>query len=589
MTALEAIAWTVAAAGMLSGGLALLVTRRAVPCGALLMLTGVGFAGALTLPERADDPASWALLIAGLVVAPLALCCYPAPGRGVVERTVMVLLPATGTVGVLLGGPGTESAALVCAVVLIGLLWWRIERSVPRAGSADPEGRERLLLIWLGLVFGTVTLVSLLAAFAADGRGAGIVSGLAVATVGPALAVGMLRRGVVDVRALVVPVVVTTVAGIAYVATLVLLLRTFETLGGQLPSGAVALLAFVVALLLPPLRTVLRGVIDDLLFGGRPGALAAAGLAAREIGDDLTAAVARVRDALVLPYLAVVADGVVVAEDGDPLAQTCGWPLPTSNGPAAVRVAELRVGLRLGDLRLGRDDQDVLAVVAPLLAQTLRAAELTRQLREARERAVAAIADERRRLRRDLHDGLGPRLSGLAYTAAAAGNLLASDPVETARLLAAIRSDAAAAVAAVRGVVEGLRPPALDEVGLVAALEQRAQLVRRRDGIPLRVTFDVDELPKLAAAVEVSAYWIVSEALANVAAHSTGAAVQVRMRLDRGALLSILVTDDGGPGAPWSIGVGTSSMTERAQEVGGQLTAGPTASGGRVLARLPLA
>ena len=91
-------------------------------------------------------------------------------------------------------------------------------------------------------------------------------------------------------------------------------------------------------------------------------------------------------------------------------------------------VGEIVVGLRAGDLTLAQSDADVLRIVAPLLAQTLRAQALARDLQASRNAAITAIEEERRRLRRDLHDGLGPTLSGVAFSADAARNQLVGDP-----------------------------------------------------------------------------------------------------------------------------------------------------------------
>ena len=134
-----------------------------------------------------------------------------------------------------------------------------------------------------------------------------------------------------------------------------------------------------------------------------------------------------------------------------------------------------------------------------------------------------------------------------------------------------------------------MRPPALDELGLVPALRQQAGALRTASGRPLQVDITADALPAgLAAAVEVAAYRIVMEALTNVARHSGSDTATVRIRVDCEALV-VTVTDAGAAGSTWSAGVGIASMQERAAQLGGALTAGAGTAGGRVHAVLPLA
>jgi signal transduction histidine kinase len=177
----------------------------------------------------------------------------------------------------------------------------------------------------------------------------------------------------------------------------------------------------------------------------------------------------------------------------------------------------------------------------------------------------------------------------VALSADAAANFLDDDPGRTRELLAGLREHVRGTIADVRRLVDDLRPPALDEVGLVGAIQQRAEQLRvRADGSTLAVRLVApEELPPLPAAVEVAAYRIATEALVNVArhAHATSAEVQVRCH----GSLELEVTDDGGAGGPWVPGVGLSSMRERADEVGGSVEVGPCGRGGRVRARVPLA
>jgi signal transduction histidine kinase len=305
---------------------------------------------------------------------------------------------------------------------------------------------------------------------------------------------------------------------------------------------------------------------------------------AGHIGDDPVLAVRAIREALVVPYTAVRVDGKPVAQSGVPVTDTRTLPLGLGDGPPA----ELVVGLRAGDLRLSPGDEHVLSLVGPLLAQTLRANALAADLQAAREGTIAALEEERRRLRRDLHDGLGPRLSGIAFTSDAARNSLRSDPDTTDALLVALRAETVTAIDDIRRLVYAMRPPALDELGLVPALRQQAGALRTTNGDPLRVTITASHVPsELPAAVEVAAYRIVMEGLTNVARHSDSETADVRLTVEAGDLV-IEVTDLGAKESPWSTGVGIASMRERAGELGGVLTAGGGPGGGQVRAVLPL-
>jgi signal transduction histidine kinase len=216
-------------------------------------------------------------------------------------------------------------------------------------------------------------------------------------------------------------------------------------------------------------------------------------------------------------------------------------------------------------------DQRLLDDLAGHLGGVLHALRLTTELQRARESLVLAREEERRRLRRDLHDGLGPAL---------AGHLLRLDvlatrvpPESAARAdVDALRSDLQKTVLEVRRVVEGLRPPALDELGLVGALGQAVERLTAGSGIA--VEWHVGELPALPAAIEVAAYRIVTEAVTNVVRHAVAARCVIDVRL-AGRALRISVADDGrglaGAAGDGRRGNGLQTMRERAEELRGRL------------------
>jgi signal transduction histidine kinase len=198
---------------------------------------------------------------------------------------------------------------------------------------------------------------------------------------------------------------------------------------------------------------------------------------------------------------------------------------------------------------------------------------------------VLAREEERKRLRRDLHDGLGPALAALTLHVDALRNRLDAPAVDADLLR--LRSGIQGTVLDVRRMVEGLRPPALDELGLPGAVEQLAD--RLTAGTDLLVDVAIVGPLALPAAVEVAAYRVAQEALTNVVRHAGAQRACVRVRVDGGELV-LEVTDDGtGTPAPRDGGVGLGSMRERAEELGGRLeVTGRPGRGTRVVARLPV-
>jgi signal transduction histidine kinase len=210
----------------------------------------------------------------------------------------------------------------------------------------------------------------------------------------------------------------------------------------------------------------------------------------------------------------------------------------------------------------------------------------------ARERLVTAREEERRRIRRDLHDGLGPALAGVALGVDAARNLIATDPDAADTLLHQLKNEIQSCVADIRRLVYALRPPALDELGLIPAIEEYAVRLGDRDPGLAVVVDTTAPLPQLPAAVEAAAYRIAVGALTNVArhAHARTCVLSLQVQHQPRATLLLRITDDGiGIRTTRRTGIGLTAMTERAAELGGncEFTAAPT-GGTDVTARLPL-
>lgn len=230
-------------------------------------------------------------------------------------------------------------------------------------------------------------------------------------------------------------------------------------------------------------------------------------------------------------------------------------------------------------------DRALLEDLAHQIGGAVHTTALVDSLHRAREELVLGREQERRRLRNDLHDGLGPALAGLGFQVDAVQNLLAAgeDPGDRIQQL---REGLRETVTEVRRLVEGLRPPAIDDLGLFGAMAELGHQLA--DGTGLTVDLDLpDQRPTLPAAVEVAAYRVTQEALTNVVRHARATTCRVSGTVDLDALV-IAVADDGIGGATQGWGVGMTSMRERAREIGGQVDVASRERGTTVTVRLPL-
>ncbi|RNM16345.1 sensor histidine kinase [Nocardioides pocheonensis] len=344
------------------------------------------------------------------------------------------------------------------------------------------------------------------------------------------------------------------------------------------------LAAGVVAVTFSPLREALQAAANRLTYGqwSQPGEVLAA--TARRLGDasDVPALLGELVEdvgaALDLPFVAITSpDGRVLAARGDRPDLVDELPMTSYGVPVGV-LSWARRPLRESDLGLLDD-------LARQLGTVVHAAGLLESVRSARERLVLAREEERRRLRRELHDGLGPALAGLTLQVDTVRNRVADQGADEGadQDLLALRSGIQATVVDVRRIVEGLRPAALDDLGLAEAVRQLAAHTE------LPVAVEADDLPRLPAATEVAAYRIVQEALTNAGRHAHARRACVRLHLVDGALVAEVADDGSGVVTPRPDGVGLGSMRSRAEEIGGSFElAAAEGRGTRVIARLPL-
>ncbi|MEU4293839.1 histidine kinase [Kribbella sp. NPDC026596] len=446
-----------------------------------------------------------------------------------------------------------------------------------RYRRADEMGRRQLLWLLLASVIALLFVTPW--AFIA---GTPILVLLAIPLIPISVAVAIVRYQLLDIRLVVSRALTWALLSLVAIGAYAALVGLLDSLIASQVGRSAAVTVFV-ALIIAPVLPRLQQLVDRALYGDRHDPARVASRVGEQLSAGLPGVIAAIRTALRLPYAALIVDNQTITRDGTPLQTEVRLELEYGGQV----VGSLEVGLRSGESGLSSADRDVLGLVAVPLAVAVHATRLSTELQSSREKLVSAREEERRRLRRDLHDGLGPTLTGVAFTADAAANLVATDTERARELLATLRADTRTAIADVRRLVDDLRPPALDELGLIGALRQRAdQLSFRADGASIQVEVSADGLPTLPAALEVAAYRIATEALTNVVRHSRATSAVLALRCD--ADLEIEVTDDGPPNGAWRPGVGLHAMRERAAELGGKFEAGPTPRGGVVRARFPL-
>lgn len=413
------------------------------------------------------------------------------------------------------------------------------------------------------------------------------------------IAASILRHRLFDIEVVVNRALVYGGLTLAILATYVGAVSVLSAFLGVGDRFGVSLLATgVAALVALPVRDVLQRSINRLMYGDRDDPYRALMRLGQRMGATLdplegpSVIVRTVADSLRVPWaglrLGPDRGGGRLFEHGrQPAGEVLDVPLLFG----AEVVGHLLVAQRSRTEPLSPADRTLLNALARQAGAAIHALSLTFELVDSRQRIVAAREEERRRIRRDLHDGLGPTLAAIGMRAEVAAELTARDPESAERMLAELRNETRGALGEIRRLVDALRPPALDELGLVGAISQQAD---RLDG-NLSIQMDApDDLPELPAAVEVAAYRIAAEAMTNAVRHSGAGRCEVKLHTedDGSARVLVLEVADDGHGLPAGLepGVGMRSMRERAAEVAGVFEVMPdTPRGTRVVARLPLA
>lgn len=565
---------------------AVIVARRSHLVGWLVVVTGVGGALATlgsgwgayqgahpTLPPlpAVASLVSWAWVPGTLALFLVVPWLVRETRPSWWDRAGLVLGVATTAIFTLqrLVLPQTDNTGAVVATVLVGLVtavatWWRRVRGpvAERPGlGLLAAGVALMALSFVPLAFADTPFEIVLAVPLVH---------LACQALFPvALLTTVLRNRLwgIDLAVSRAAVAALLTLGLAVVYTVVLI-----GVGALVDSNVVAqvLAAAGVAAAVQPVHGWLGRRVRALVYGEA----ATPGRAALRVGRELSAATDA--DDLLRGLAGALGETLrleSVTVRGSRAGVEATWGVATS--PPVERslehsgrpVGALALTARPGE-RLDARSTDALDHLAPVVAAGVALAQSTADLVRARDAATRARLAERTLIRRELHDGIGPWLTGLRLGLQGARNTLQHDPAAAAAVLDALQAEVTQRVEDVRLLSRSLLPPVLDEQGLAAALDD---LARRTAATGFTVTLDVDAdaLDGLDPRVAAAAYGIVSEAVTNASRHSGAAGCAVTAAV-RGAALVVTCDDDGhGLDPARTPGVGTRSMRERAVELGG--------------------
>lgn len=580
---------------------------------ALSALTATAFTrpGAwLAFGTATGDVELWANLLGRVVLLAAAVVCVPdrlVPGRigGGLGTALVAALVVGITAGLLLQGQGdtlrdtpigfgnrawVDAAAAVPPWIFVVLLGVHTAALIFLSRQRGGEPTLFQIVGW-GLAAGALPAAFPSIADHLPGSLADVLAALTLPTLPVVSVVAALRALSWTVSRLVSRTIVWGLLSIGVVVVQAVAVAVAALAGGRVGFVTAVGASVAVAAGFQAARVRLQGAVDRLLYGaGRDPWVALADLGRRmevalgpdDVLPDLATSIATAFGARVGVELATPAGMVEVARAGtiDERGRTHTWPLVhqgervgtlTARAPAAAPFRPADVA--------------ALANLAQQAAVAAHGVRTSLELRRSQAELVAAVEDERRRLQRELHDGLGPTLAGVALGIRAARNQRATPEGDGDELLARLTEEVEASVEEVRRIVHDLRPAVLDQLGLVAAVRAYAERCST-DRLTVAVEV-VGDLPILSAATEVAAYRIAVEAITNVVRHAQARTCRVRLRGDDGLVVEV---DDDGVGLHGEItaGLGLSSMRERSMGVGGRMLIEVGPNGGtRVVAALP--
>jgi signal transduction histidine kinase len=573
----------------------------ALSLGTSLWIPAVALPATLLLnlyPDGRVAAPFWSWVNRVTVVAMIVVTVAAGTSLSVVRQDFKAARPAVAM-------PQAAGTALVVAgaVVLLGCALVSIGGAVWRTWRARAPQRQQLLLLLV-----TSAIVVLLTPLNAPAW----LYDVGLVAIPAAVAVGVLRYRLLGVEVVIRRTLQFAVLTLLVVAVYAAATAAMSALVSD-GTGSRVVAAAAVALVLLPLRDRLQAWVDRLVYGARRdplGAIRRVGASVSAVSaDPLPAVVGSVADAVRASFVAIIdADGAVLAAVGtEPVAKAGAEAGPRLAYPLTVagqQVGRLVIYPARGESTVAAADARVITALVDPVAAIVHATQLTRRLAAAHEqtlaaheqtlaaheRALAAAQQERSRIRRDLHDGLGPSLSGVALGLEAAQAALPDDTQTVATLTARMRTEIVGAVEDVRRIIDELRPAALEDVGLVQALRERAASLAARSASGLIIQVRAAEpMPGLPERVEIAAFRIAEEAMTNVVRHARASRCEVRLEVGDALVLSVSDDGIGLPGQPRPDGIGLTSIRQRAADLGGHCMVGSGEPTGVIVeARLPL-
>jgi signal transduction histidine kinase len=356
-------------------------------------------------------------------------------------------------------------------------------------------------------------------------------------------------------------------SSITLATTILATMALAEGLGARAEERTWIAVAVAAGLTIPVVG-LSRRAADRFVYGRRPSPLRAL--------EELETRLAQLADPRGVPatILGAVTESLAVGGArlivGDTVRAEGGTASSEEQFPITYRderLATLVVAPRPGETTLIARDRSVITRIGALAGPALHGARLVNELVEARARVVIAREDERRRLRRDLHDDLAPTLAGLGLSAAVLEKLSRAGDTRAGDAATELADRLQAASRQVRSIAYNLRPPVLDDRGLIAAIEETVG----PGGPPKVSVVAAPDRLELPAAVEACALRIIQEAVVNVRRHAAASCCEVTI-VAEAHTLSIEIVDDGiGFAQRRRAGIGMRSMTERASEIGGRV------------------
>ncbi len=438
---------------------------------------------------------------------------------------------------------------------------------------------------------------------------AGIVIGLpAIASLVIAVAFAIFRYRLYDVDLFINRSLLyggLTLAIIAIYILVVSVLGMFFQAQGNL---IIALFATgVVAIIFQPLRERLQRLVNRVIYGERDDPIEVFFQLGRQMevalppDQVLDRLVATISQTLKLPFVGIALEGnrmdQLAAQSGSPSDLSLEYPIIFQG----IKAGTLLVSPRHQDETFAPVELRLLRNLARQAGAAVRNAQLASDLQRSRQNLVTTREEERQRLRRDLHDGIGPAMAGLTLKLDAVKDILTagqqkgewSNLEKAVDLLTELKTQAQGTVSDIRHIVYALRPPSLDVLGLASSLQAHFDQVAAPARIQIRLDTKPPEFPRFSAAVEVAAYRIVLEAVTNVIHHANARNCFVFLEVLNNHL-HLEVADDGiglsekGDFHAANLGVGMNSMRERAEEIGGRFSLSSSSHGTIIRADIPL-